>query len=63
MATELGSGPGAGQPPIGFLYNTISGKGRQDGNLSRSAMDMMVNYPSPVNLKYLYIFLLVVIIV
>jgi hypothetical protein len=41
MATELGSGPGAGQPPIGFLYNTISGKGRQDGNLSRSAMDMM----------------------
>ena len=41
MATELGKGPGSGQPPIGFLYNTISGNGRQDGNLSGSAMDMM----------------------
>jgi hypothetical protein len=42
MATELGNnGPGAGAPPIGFLYNTISGKGREDGNLSGSAMDMM----------------------
>ena len=41
MATELGKGPGSGQPPIGFLYNTISGNGRQYGNLSGSAMDMM----------------------
>lgn len=41
MATELGQGQGAGQPPIGFLYNTISNKGREDGNLSGSAMDMM----------------------
>jgi hypothetical protein len=40
MSSELGKGPGPGQPPIGLLYNTISGKGREDGQLSKSAMDM-----------------------
>jgi hypothetical protein len=40
MSTELGTGPGIGQPPIGPLYTTISGKGREDGQLSKSAMDM-----------------------
>lgn len=40
MSSELGKGPGIGSPPIGLLYNTISGKGRQDGQLSKSAMDM-----------------------
>lgn len=40
MASELPTNRGIGQPPIGPLYNTISGKGRQDGELSKSAMDM-----------------------
>lgn len=41
MSSELGRGPGPGQPPIGFLYNTISNKGREDRSLSKTAMDMV----------------------
>lgn len=40
MATELGRGPLVGQPSIGLLYTTTSGKGRPDG-LLEPAMNMV----------------------
>lgn len=40
MATELGRGPGAGQPNIGPLYTPVSNVARTDGTNIPSALDM-----------------------